>query len=205
MKFSESSESLRRSSIMIWLELSQIHDYAKGMLYPCPGDRGSPNNAMHPSRRSRWFPMVRLPRRLRDRQRSGTRQRVKKFSIRTLIFLIAVVAVLLCLAQMPRKVSVNFPMDRREYVRDLYGTEGVYGKLNHFSANNVSTFTGSPGWSIWFSEKTILHDAKTQDYFCIIDYQSVLGNSWKRSFVNGKCGHNRIYTNCLDCQSVSRP
>lgn len=136
---------------------------------------------------------------------SGSRQRLKKFSIRTLLFLTAIIAVLLSLTQMPKNASVDFPMNRRDYVRDLYGSEGIHGELNRFSWNDVSTFTGSPGWSIWFSEKMILEDARTQGYFCIIEYKSMLGNSWKRSFVNGKCGHDRMYTNCVDCQSVSRP
>ena len=107
---------------------------------------------------------------------------MKKYSIRMLLFITAITAALLSLAGMPRNASVDFPTDRNEYVRDLDKTEGINGELNRFSWNNVSTFYGSPGWSIWLSEKTILDDARTQDYFCIIEYQSVIGNSWKRSF-----------------------
>lgn len=130
---------------------------------------------------------------------------MKWITIRTVPFLLGSCVVFLFLVWTPRVATVDFPMDRREYVRDLYGTLGIHGAINRFSANNVSTFTGSPGWSIWFSERMILNDARDQGYFCIMEYQSWLGNSWKRSFVQGKCGHKVAYSDCTQCQSISRP
>ena len=130
---------------------------------------------------------------------------VKWMTIRTVPFPIGIIAIVLFLAWTPRNATVDFPMDRREYVRVLYGTLGINGEISRFSANNISTFTGSPGWSIWFSERTILSDARDQGYFCIMEYQSWLGNSWKRSFVQGKCGHIVAYSDCTQCQSISQP
>ncbi len=130
---------------------------------------------------------------------------MKKFSIRWLLFLTAIVAAVAALASLPKTASLAFPMDRRDSILDFYSAQGIRGKLNRFSGNNVSTFDGASGWNIWLSEKAILDDAQANNYFCIIEYQSMLGRTWKRSFIKGMCGHNRVYTNCLDCQSVTRP
>ena len=130
---------------------------------------------------------------------------MKKFSIRWLLFLTAIVAAVTALASLPKTASLAFPIDRRDSILDCCSAQGISDELNRFSANNVSTFNGTSGWNIWLSEQTILDDAQANNYFCIIEYQSMLGQTWKRSFLNGMCGHNRVYTNCLDCQSVTWP
>jgi hypothetical protein len=141
---------------------------------------------------------------LGDGKRSGIRHAMKRFSIRTILTITAIVAALLSLASFPVDAAVDFPMDQRSHVTHFFESNRISGELNRFSFNYVSTFNSKPGWSVWLSEKTILAEAQSQGYFCMIEYHSILGNSWKRS-VDGKCGHHRLYVQCADCQSVSRP
>jgi len=128
---------------------------------------------------------------------------LKRFSLRFLISTMTFVAFVFALATyIPKRVSLDFPMSLRSHVKDLLHTNQIGGRLLDISYNSVSRISSSPGWGMWASEEILLSDAKQEGYFCIITYESLYGNKWKRSHLNAKCSHGRIFLQCDECKAV---
>ena len=90
-------------------------------------------------------------------------------TVRILFATTALVAIVVsALSNIPRESTIDFPMAKDENLVQFLRTNGIHGRNDRFSWNEVSTIRATPGWGIWLNENAILDHVENAGYFCVI-------------------------------------
>lgn len=118
----------------------------------------------------------------------------KLFAAAFVVFLITISG-----RNFPSRVDVSCPSSKKDAISRLTGLS-----INRYSFNEVGSAEGGPLLALFSSSSKILYLAKEEDFFCIISYRSVFGNRWSRSYLHGRCDHERAYLQCAKCGNVTK-